>query len=105
MERIMCGKCSAVLSFAALMTLISPAAEKWIPVPLGEPGNLAVEKRLRNEPELCDVAPERREGLVLFDETHAAVDGKLYLLTNYERYLWWCVTIRHVLCYGYRTIH
>ena len=73
MDRIMCGKCSAVLSFAALITLISPAAEKWIPVPLGEPGNLAVEKRLRNEPELCDVVPERREWLVLFDETHAAV--------------------------------
>ena len=40
---------------------------------MGEPGNLSVEKRLKNEPELCDVVPERREGLVLFDETHAAV--------------------------------
>ncbi len=76
MDRIMCGKCSAVLSFAALMTLISPAAEKWIPVPLGEPGNLAVEKRLRNEPELCDVVPERRDVLVLFEETHAEVVAK-----------------------------
>ena len=48
-------------------------AEDWVPVPLGEPGKLAVEKRMRDEPRLLDAAAARREAIVLFDGSRAAV--------------------------------
>ena len=48
-------------------------AEPWIPTPLGEPGTLKVESKLRNEPKLVDAIPNRPDGIVLFDKGRKAV--------------------------------
>lgn len=49
------------------------AAEDWIPVPLGAPGTLNVEKRFGKEPKLNGSIPERQDGIVLFDAKCKAV--------------------------------
>jgi len=59
---------------AAIALAAAPAfSEKWDPVPLGEPGTLKVETKLRNEPKLVDAIPKRPDGIVLFDGSRAAV--------------------------------
>ena len=62
----------AVTLLAAAFLWATVSAEEWIPVPLGEPGTLKVEKTLRNEPSLRDSVPERGDGLVLFDGKRSA---------------------------------
>ena len=69
--RIDCRRILAAV--AAVAAACVTFAEAWNPVPLGEPGALKVETKLRNEPKLVDAIPARPEGIVLFDDTRAAV--------------------------------
>lgn len=59
-------------TLAATSLALAASAEKWMPVPLGEPGTLEVAKTLANEPKLVDAIPARPEGIVLFDGSRAA---------------------------------
>ena len=67
---------SSTRTFAAALAAMSLAsaasAEKWEPVPLGEPGTLKMAKTLANEPKLVDAIPNRPDGIVLFDGKRAA---------------------------------
>ena len=65
------------ISASLLLTLpaspLTLLAEDWVPVPLGSPGTLNVAKRFGKEPKLNGSAPDRQDGIVLFDEKCTAV--------------------------------
>ena len=65
-------KTTAITLAAFALVAFPTLSEPWIPVPLGAPGDLKVETKLRNEPKLVDAVPPRPDGIVLFDGARAA---------------------------------